>query len=202
MNSRTLCALLSLSAAIASAQPVNDTCANAIPIEPPTGYLSSRSVISPLFGAATASETPFSCLAASNSSVWYSFTPAVSARYEFQTCADNAPGTTTANTVMAIYDGVCGGALTELTQGCNDNFCASMSRTVVTMNAGTTYLVQIAKGTATVPTATDAVQLTVNMPSGADSCVGPVPVLPMYTSVPVALALNSVDDSRVGALAC
>ncbi|MDP1828904.1 MAG: IPT/TIG domain-containing protein [Archangium sp.] len=197
---RLTLAVLSLGSALAVAQPVNDACSGALPIAPPSGYLFSRSPITPMFGAATTTDVAFTCQATSNASVWYSFTPTASGRYQFQTCDDLAPGTTFTNTVLAIYDGTCG-ALTELAQGCDDNYCSSQSRVVVTLSAGTTYLLQVAKTTA--PVAADTVQVAVNIPSGAETCSAAVPSLPMFTSVPVSIVPTGTDDGQVGGgLAC
>jgi hypothetical protein len=52
--------------------------------------------------------------------VWYRFTPAVTAQYEFSLCTNTA--TTVYDTLIGIYSGACGGAFTRVS--CNDNSTA------------------------------------------------------------------------------
>jgi hypothetical protein len=83
-----------------------------------------------------------SCVAASKLDRWYSFTPAATGNYRFETCGSNA------DTVITLFADCNGGEL-----GCNDNYTtgpttgctSSRSRISSTpLTAGTTYLVRIA----------------------------------------------------------
>lgn len=194
-------------AGLAGAQPINDTCQNAIPIlGQPSGFQRSYSMPVNLIDAGVAPEAPIACVANSNSTVWFTFTPAVTARYEITGCSATNPGASATDTVLAIYDGTCG-ALNELVNGCNDDFCSTQSRIAMTLNAGTTYYLQTGRFSTTMPTATDVVQLSVQFPSGADTCAN-VPDLPFATAVPVAITPFSDagvselgNDSEVGAVA-
>lgn len=197
----------SLVAGVAGAQPINDTCANAIPIlSQPSGFDRAYSLSVNLIDAGVAPEAPIACVANSNSTVWFTFTPAITARYEITGCSATNPGASAVDTVLAIYDGTCG-ALNELVNGCNDDFCGSQSRLALTLNAGTTYYLQTGRFSTTLPGANDAVQLSVQFPSGADSCTN-VPDLPLAVSVPVAITPFSdagvselLNDSEVGGVA-
>jgi len=97
--------------------PANDACAGAetIPTSGPFPYLTAVS------DATLATETgdPISttCNNQSVRSVWYRFTPALTALYEFSLCTNTA--TTVYDPLIGIYTGGCGGTFTRV--ACNDN---------------------------------------------------------------------------------
>lgn len=186
-------------ATVAAAQPVNDTCANALPIASTRGHLRNRSPATALFGAALAPETPMSCAPGAQSSVWYSFTPTEDGRYEFSSCPASSYLATTPlkDFTMAVYSGPCA-ALAEVTNGCNDDWCGKQPRVVVELVAGQTYRVQIARFDAAADNV-DTVQLAVARTSGADSCAATIPELPMNTTVAVSTIEGEANDSQITA---
>jgi hypothetical protein len=105
------------------AQPVippNDLCSGAeiIPANGPFPYLTS---VADTTLAATTGDPPAPlCNNQSVRSVWYKFTPAVSATYELSLCTNTA--TTVYDPMIGIYTGTCGGAFTRV--ACNDNSSA------------------------------------------------------------------------------
>lgn len=197
MRLRTALALAVTLPALAAAQPANDTCAGALPIPPTSGFARNRSPVSAPFGSASAAEAAMSCAPIAQNTVWYSFTPAESGRYEFASCPGRAYlATSLKDFAMAVYSGPCT-ALAEVADGCNDDWCGTQPRVVVELTAGETYRVQVGRYD-TAAEATDAIQLSVARTGGAASCAGPVPDLPMNTSVPVATLPGETNDAQVG----
>jgi hypothetical protein len=60
------------------------------------------------------------CRKTATGGVWFEFTPHASGRYIFSTCRNAAPGTTVADTVLAVYDTE-GECPPRRSLGCNDN---------------------------------------------------------------------------------
>ncbi len=205
MNSvRHLVCFSLLSATFALAQPANDTCDRALVVNPTKGLRRTLSPAVNIFNAANAAEAPLSCQTNTFSTVWFSFTPSESGQYEFQTCPATAVDATITNTVFAVYDGACD-ALVELTHGCNDNWCGNASRLVLELVAGRTYRLQVGKVNSA-GNATDVAQVNVSRFSGADTCAGPVPELPLNIPVPIATTteapLFSTNAAQLGVAAC
>src|SRR2546423_6874997 len=118
-----------LAQAVPSAPPPNDTCAGAEVIAG-NGPFPHLTVIRDISSATTNGDPAApSCITYSatdlSRSVWYSFTPATSARYSISTCSEAPTATTVDDTVMAIYAAPnrCAGPLIEIAGGCNDDTC-------------------------------------------------------------------------------
>lgn len=196
MYARTALALCLLMPVVASAQHANDTCATASVIAPTEGFAHSRSATIVPFPSASLPEMPMSCAVNAQNTIWYSFTPTESGRYEIASCDTLYLDTSLDDFAMAIYEGPCG-ALVELANGCNDDWCSTRPRLVVDLVAGVPYSIQIGRFEAP-SDANDVIQLQVTRTSGADSCVGPVPDLPLNTTVQVSTIDGEANDSQVG----
>jgi hypothetical protein len=129
----------------AATPPANDTCAGAvvIPAAGPFPYLTA--VVPDITGATTTGDPPApSCSTTVARSIWYKFTPATAATYNFSVCSETA--TTVGDTVMAIYTSSagCAGPFTEV--NCNDDACGLFGlRSSLTqpLAAGVTYYVVV-----------------------------------------------------------
>ncbi|MHB8877881.1 MAG: beta strand repeat-containing protein [Myxococcaceae bacterium] len=150
--------------------PANDACVGAEVIPSSGTFPQSSTLTSNILSATTTGDPTASCMAATSlsRSIWYTYTPTVTGPFYVQTCA--AAGindTTLPDTVLSIYTSTsgCTGPFTEVTNGCNDNSCASQSRATATLTAGTTYYVVVWKHFTTAPVAPNtAVQVTVDVP--------------------------------------
>ena len=159
--------------------PANDQCAGAETIPGAGPFPWTTMLVPDIGGAGTAGDPPApSCQANVSRSVWYSFTPAVTGRYTFSTCADAPTGTTVNDTVMALYAaaGACSG-LVQVAGACDDDSCGSeiaqSVMTGVTLAPGTTYhLVVWQYGTVPPAPSNTAVQVRVSdVPGPAhDTC--------------------------------
>lgn len=183
---------------VALAQPANDLCANA-QVLPPAGPFPVLSTTVSLTGVALASESTFSCLTTptnTNSSVWYSFTPAASGTYVISNCAGVA-GNTLSDTVLAVYTGTCAG---PVALACNDDACSTKSSVAVNLTSGVTYLIQAAKFGSTAAASTDTMQIQVDriIPPANDTCSGTIPA--MQTNLPTQVTFNAAtqNDSQTG----
>lgn len=121
-------AMISFSAAMVAAQPVNDECANA------TEIFSGDEL-----DASTADATGTStsgCSVDDFYDVWYSFTPGADGFFTFSLCGSSF------DTSLSLFDG-CGGTLVT----CNDDSleCGSRSQiTCVELSGGQSYLLRVA----------------------------------------------------------
>jgi hypothetical protein len=139
------------------AVPPNDSAAGAelIPADGPFPYPAPP--VADISEATTAGDPP---LPSDNSSglplsrsLWYRFTPAVSAIYTLSTCQDAPTATTVDDTIMGVYTstGGSGGPFGELpTQGlydgADDNSCGfepGQAQVVTRLDAGTSYYIVI-----------------------------------------------------------
>lgn len=158
---------------IDAAPPVNDTCAGALVISNAFPYLT------PIVDVADATTNgdpvlpPIGdCLSgAASRSVWYTFTPLVTANYTISTCTDTA--TTLADTVMAIYlaSGPCANfSLFE----CADDACGIRAAIETQLQAGTTYYIVVWNSGNVIISGNTLVQLRVSPPIVAanDTCAG------------------------------
>lgn len=173
MNRGVLAALL-LTAGLGLAQPVNDTCAGAEEVLFTTNP--AMSSLTSLAGASLTTEAPsFSCITASgsNASVWYKFTAPTTESYVVTNCAT---AQTLSDTLLAVYTGTDCGTLAEVASGCNDDFCSFRSLATVSLTAGTTYWVQVAKWGSTAPVATDTIQIAIARKDSNDLCAGATPL--------------------------
>ncbi len=197
---RGLTAAAALIAGTAAAQPANDLCANAIAITPsatPNAPVVTSEVS--ILTATMASEAPgFSCQPTNGYSIWYTVTPTVTGLYRFETCTATAPKDTVPDTVISLYAGACG-SLAEA--GCSDDFCGARSSLVISLTAGTPYLLQVAKfGTTAPATGLDTIQLSTTLLAAPanDRCDGTVPSLALNTPRPFATNGLANDDSQIG----
>lgn len=153
-----------------AAVPSNDDCSGAEIIPAAGPFPALTSVVSDISDATSTADPPApSCQAQVSRSIWYTFTPAMSGRYLFSTCADAPTGTTVADTVMAVYTSAtgCNGPFTEVSQGgCDDDGCgfeANQSSVGVALTAGTVYYVLVYKYSTSPPSSgATAVQLRVS----------------------------------------
>ncbi len=161
--------------------PPNDTCEGAEVISGggPFPYLTA--LTPDVTDAATNGDPPVpSCQSNVTRSIWYTFTPTTTASYTISSCADAPTGTTLDDPVLAVYTsaGGCGGPLTQLVGGCDDDSCATEDFQAVvttTLDAGTTYYIVAWQFGAAPPTAGNtAVQLRVSQrllnPPSNDTC--------------------------------
>ena len=182
-----------------SVPPLNDTCAGgsvAPYVVPPAGPFPVLTAMVPDITDATASGDPPSpsCLGSgftASRSVWYTFTPAVSATYRISSCALDQGGTATTvnDTLIAIYGsaGGCAGPFTEVptagtSDGCDDDGCSFESFQAVvstSLTAGTPYFIVSYKVGAAAPApGNSAVQLRVDriQTPPNDDCAAAIPV--------------------------
>lgn len=192
-SSRLTLLAVSLTSALAFAQPVNDTCAGAEVLNGAGPFPLLSSTVS-LSGAASAAEAPL--CATTLSTVWYTFTPAQSGYYTVQTCTP--AGNSIADTVLGLYSGSCMTPV-ALTNGCNDEFCASKSSVTVQLSAGTQYFVQVGKWlSAALATDTMAIQIELVPQVPNDRCTGTVPSLVIDTPQAGELNANAANDAQTG----
>ena len=171
------------------AAPPNDLCSGGEVIPPAGPFPYLTAVTADITDATTAGDPPFpSCQTNVSRSIWYLFTPSVTATYTISTCALDGTATTVDDTVMAIYtssNGTCGGALNEIpktdnTDGCGDDECIDEALQAVIrtqLTAGTPYFIGVWEFDPTAPTAGNtAVQLKIfqNLPPANDTCAGAV----------------------------
>ena len=105
--------------------PVNDDCANAIPLDLDIPYSGTTE-------AATGDGASL-CGDDDNLDVWFSYSPDESKSYEISLCQSQF------DTTLAVYDS-CEG--TEL--ACNDDSCDVQSETSIYLETGQTYLIRVA----------------------------------------------------------
>ncbi len=186
--------------------PPNDFCSGAevIPSDGPFPYYSS--VTPDVSPATTLGDPPApSCvIGAVDHSVWYRFTPTVTALYAFSVSDDTA--TTVPDTVMAVYSSAngCSGPLIEV--ACDDDAGGLKSALSVTLAATTNYFVVVWVSAASAPITNGygGVQLKVSRPvmPANDTCAGaeivpgggPFPVLTAVTDT--SLASTNADPGR------
>ena len=134
------------------APPSNDDCTGAIVI--PSGSLPVVTAAVDITDATPqdVDETILSC-ATTDRTIWYSFTPAITAGYVISTCNGNgATGSTVYDTVLAVYESTGGGCPQATQLGCNDTAggCVAnvpgapyvdQSTVAAVLTAGTTYYI-------------------------------------------------------------
>jgi hypothetical protein len=179
-----------------AAAPNNDLCANAIvvPASGPFPVLTDPVVVSLATTNGDPALPPIGpCRSGSVSrSIWYRFTPSVTALYTVSTCTDT---TTTLDTLMAIYtaSGNCTGfSLVD----CGDDECGVRAAIETELNAGTTYYIVIWSSGSSIPAGNPAiVQLRISPPPTVpnDTCAGAV-VIPDAGPFPY---LAPASDTRL-----
>ena len=164
--------------------PPNDLCAGA-EVLPGAGPFPLLSSIVDVTGATDPGDPPPpTCQGDVSHGVWFSFTPAISATYDFSACADAPAATTLGDTVLALYAaaGICSG-LVEMAGGCSDDACGpdglQSSIDGIDLAAGTTYyLVAWTYGTDAPPAGSADLQIRVTRhdppgpPPPNDLCAG------------------------------
>ncbi|HET8676552.1 MAG TPA: hypothetical protein VFO63_12230, partial [Blastocatellia bacterium] len=167
------------------APPGNDQCAGAEVINGAGPFPICSTVTADVTDATLTGDPPVpSCQTNVSRSIWYRFTPSVTATYTMTTCNSDGTATTVDDTVMAIYTSstsACGGTLTEVpnagqTDGCGDDECvneALQARIETALTGGTTYFIVVWEFDATAPTVGNtAVQLCIQqlLPPSNDTC--------------------------------
>lgn len=187
--------VISLACYARAAAPVNDTCAGALVISNSFPYLTP---VVDLLDATTNGDPQIEpCFEGVVSrSVWYRFTPLVTADYTISTCTDTA--TTLLDTVMAIYtaSGACNGFSLL---ACVDDDCGLRAAMAERLNAGTTYYIVVWNNGNTIFSSGTTVQLRVSPPPPVpnDLCAGALAV-PGAGPFPY---LTPVSDTRLAGVA-
>lgn len=140
--------------------PSNDECSGATPI------VDGRNGV---FSNANATDSgPFPCQATGGSDVWFRYTATCAGAVAFDTCSAN----TTFDTVLEVFDGVCG-TLNPL--GCDDDTCdATSSVVVIQAVTGGVYYVRVG-GWAQRQGLFDLNVTCTTIPSN-DECTGAIPL--------------------------
>jgi len=166
------------------APPANDVCAGAEVI-PGNGPFPLLTAVTPDITDATTfgDPPPPSCQTNVSRSIWYTFTPSVTAAYDVSTCASDGTASTVDDTVIAIYTstGGCAGAFTQVSSACDDDGCVAEDfQSVISkikLNSGTTYYILVWQFNVAPPTpGNTAVQLQVDrtpLPAN-DTCGGAI----------------------------
>lgn len=139
---------IALVAGCAQAQPVNDSCSNAMAID--WSLLPTTTAPVSIAQAASLPEVADPCTT-TGSTVWYTFVPASHARVMISTCAQDNPLVTLPDTTLALYesgDGSCNG-LSAL--WCDDDSCGFRSALEFDVRAGVRYYVQAGQFRSTPP---------------------------------------------------
>jgi len=125
--------LLALLAGTAAAQPANNFC------NTPASIAGTGSFFFTCIGASTDGPSLLACGAGTAfNDVWFCWTPQTTGRYVLSTC-----GTTSLDTVLALYP-VCGCLpFSQSPVACNDDTCGTQSRIEVDAIAGRGYFVRI-----------------------------------------------------------
>ncbi|PWU21560.1 MAG: hypothetical protein C5B50_01450 [Verrucomicrobia bacterium] len=124
--------------------PPNDQCANAIVVQVGSPAACGTTVCATPSAFGT---IPIPCGSSLFSrDVWYKWTPTCTGQAVIDTCGLCPGQTTTFNTVLSVYTGLCGG-LTQI--ACNDNAvgfppCSPQSRLTFMAYAGITYTIRVA----------------------------------------------------------
>lgn len=165
--------------------PSNDQCAGAEVIPGAGPFPILTAVTADVTDATTVGDPPNpscqNCISGQVSrSIWYRFTPSVTATYDISACASDGTASTADDTVMAIYTsstGACGGTFTQVPLACDDDGCVSEALqstiTGIQLNASTNYFIVVWQCDNVAPTAGNtAVQLRVGrtLPPANDTC--------------------------------
>jgi hypothetical protein len=125
-------ALLAGLSTTSRAQPVNNACANAIPIALTSG---TTTVVGTNTGSTP--DGTSSCWAGTGPDVWYSITPTSATYLNVSTCAGTA-----FDTVLSIHSGCPGNVSNQL--ACDDDSCGSQSNVSAQLATGSTYYIRFA----------------------------------------------------------
>jgi hypothetical protein len=197
------------------APPSNDTCVGAIVI-PGAGPFPVNTTPVDVTDATVGGDPPTpSCFIAGtlNRSIWYTFTPSVTATYTLTTCQSDGAATTLDDPIMSVYTstGGCGGPFTEIptagpSTGCNDDGCISLAfqPVIITqLSAGVQYYIVIRDLTSTPPPVNgNIVQLIVRQATvpGNDTCASPV-ALTLGTPIN-GTSQGATNDYQLSGAAC
>jgi len=175
-------------------EPTNHFCAGAEVIQFNAADTSALTAVTDISQASTVGDAPGPSCAFGNTvshSIWYLFTPKVTAYYTISTCADAPTATTVADTIMALYTASagCGTATNEI--ACDDDSCGpdfmQAAITAQLLADATYYIVVWEYGTDTPNPANASLQLRVTKtaPPTNDTVGNATPVflnLPMVGS--------------------
>ncbi len=171
--------------------PSNDLCAGAEVIPGAGPFPVLTAVTADITDATVTGDPPSpscqTCISGQVSrSIWYRFTPSVTATYDFSACVSDGTASTVDDSVMAIYTsstGACGGVFTQVPLACDDDGCVSEALqstiTGIQLNSGTNYFIVVWQCDTTAPTAGNtAVQLRVarTLPPTNDTCSAATPL--------------------------
>ena len=185
---------------LARAQPANDRCADALPID--WSALPLTTPLTPLAQAARDPEAANPC-SATGYTVWYRLDAPVDARVRIESCASpSSPTTSVPDTTLALYESDSGDCASLSAVWCNDDACAFRSRMIVDVRAGIRYYVQagvfLASPASPAPTPPDdllSLRVSIEPPPPADHWVeradaGPLPASSqrVVLDLPAALA--------------
>ncbi len=195
----------------AASVPSNDSCEGA-EIIPPSGPFPYLTAVTADVTDATPTGDPTStpsCQPDVSRSIWYRFTPAVTALYTISTCEDAPTATTVTDDVIDIYTAdSCSGPFTEVSGGCDDDGCGTLDLQAVAsrvqLSAGTTYFIVVYQYSAIAPSpGQTAVQLQVTraFAPANDACSTAAP-LTLNTIVEGSSALAAADYSLDGSTTC
>lgn len=178
-------------ASCGTAAPANDTCSGAIVI-PRVGPFPYLTAVTDITTATTAGDPPLEgdfYPTQVARSIWFSFTPAVSAAYTISTCAGPGLTATTADTVMVLYTSAAGCNGPFVQQGdIADQECSDQASLTQSLLADTRYFIVVWRFCANGNCPDDGlngVQLLVNatLPPPNDTCATAVP---LQVNIPVA----------------
>ena len=173
---------------VPSVAPSNDLCSGAEVIAPSGPFPYMTAVTADITDATTTNDPPnpnCTLCGTVSRSIWYRFTPTLTASYTISTCQLDGTATTVMDTEMAIYTsstGNCSGVFTQLpnnsgiTDGCDSDSCVSQafqSSITTQLNAGTDYFILVWLCESAPPVMGEtAVQLLVNriIPPANDTC--------------------------------
>jgi hypothetical protein len=157
-----LCAALAVAAAAgaASAQPANDTCANATPVS--TGAITGTTAGATNDGQATCGAS------ASSADVYYVFSAPATCTFEVTTC----DGGTFYDSVVSVHSACPATTGNQIT--CNDDTCGLLSRVTFAGTAGTPYIIRVSGFNGSVGNFTLAVRQ-LGRPAN-DTCLGAIPI--------------------------
>ncbi len=126
-------ASVALTSAVVCAQPVNDFCNS-----PATISGSGSFFFTTIFATTDGPSLPGCAAGTAFNDVWFCWTAPATGRFVFSTC-----GSTSLDTVLAIYP-LCGcPALSQAPLVCNDDFCGTQSRAELDATANAQYFVRV-----------------------------------------------------------
>ncbi len=191
MNARLLFTAMLLPCGSAFAQPANNFC------DSPAAVSGTGSFFFSTINAST-DGPPLSGFAAGMAfnDVWFCWTAAATGRFVFSTC-----GTTTLDTVLAVYP-QCGClSFSQSPLAANDDACGTQSRVEIDAVAGSSYFVRIGSYATTQFGAGNLSVQAINPGTGTDVCSGATPVV-AGSPIPFSLAASTSEIAGTLPISC